>query len=94
MCAILVSKMIVKSAYPEKGVPSTDLLYRKHEDIYLSTQATLTMIHVTQGKVATLMPVAFCGYHNPVREPTFYGSYPAGQYIGESVRIPPNLQKE
>ena len=93
MCAILVSKMATKSVHPPEKVLSMDLPNRKQQDIYLSTQATLKFMHCNLGKSSTVIPVAFCGYHNPLREPTFYGCYPAGQWIGESVRIPPSRIK-
>jgi hypothetical protein len=80
--------------HPVEDTQSKDLTLRKQQDVYLSTQATLTMMHFNRGKISTLMPVAFCGYHNPRREPTFYGCYPAGELIGECVRIPPNFVKE
>jgi hypothetical protein len=94
MCATLVSKMATATIHPVEDTQSKDLKLRKQQDVYLSTQATLTMMCFNRGKISTLMPVAFCGYHNPLREPTFYGCYPAGELIGESVRIPPNFVKE
>ena len=37
------------------------------------------------------IPVAFCGIHNPSREPTFRGLYPAGKYITHDVMKIPAL---
>lgn len=93
MCAILFSKMSTKSVHPPEKEHNIDLPNRKQQDIYLSTQATLKFMHCNRGKSSTVIPVAFCGYHNPLREPTFYGCYPAGLWIGESVRIPPTRVK-
>lgn len=42
------------------------------------------------GKCFNLLPVAFCGIHNPKREPSLYGMYPGGINLGsKSMRIPP-----
>jgi hypothetical protein len=45
-------------------------------------------------KSSTLVPLAFCGIHNPERDPSLYGSYPAGLHFDESVlRIPPKRKR-
>jgi hypothetical protein len=41
-------------------------------------------------KCFNLLPVAFCGIHNPKREPSLYGMYPGGSNLdSKSMRIPP-----
>jgi hypothetical protein len=41
-------------------------------------------------KCFNLLPVAFCGIHNPKREPSLYGMYPGGINLdSKSMRIPP-----
>lgn len=42
----------------------------------------------------SLVPLAFCGIHNPNRDPSLYGCYPAGHYFDEkNLRIPPKRKR-
>jgi len=53
-------------------------------DVHLSKQYTLTLVDVKHGKdsdcdaTSSIVPVAFCGLHNPERESEFYGRLPGG----------------
>lgn len=41
---------------------------------------------------AIVLPVCFCGIHNPKRDRSLYGLYPGGQLIdGQVLRVPPRL---
>jgi hypothetical protein len=88
------------------GIASTDngvspLETTKMKDSLLCNEFTLTALKykATKGaygknpgeKQLGLIPVAFCGIHNPKREQRFYGMYPKGLHMDVStVRIPPS----
>ena len=42
---------------------------------------------------AIVLPVCFCGIHNPKRDRSLYGLYPGGQLIdGQVLRLPPRMK--
>ena len=60
-----------------------DLEERRIQDIHLCKQYTLTLAEVNHdggagSTVATIVPVAFCGLHNPQREAELIGCLPGG----------------
>lgn len=60
-----------------------DLEERRTRDIHLCKQYTLTLAEVNHdggagSTVATIVPVAFCGLHNPQREAELIGCLPGG----------------
>jgi hypothetical protein len=64
-------------------------------DSQLCNQYTLTMmkcmIEEEGGKESTtILPVVFCGFHNPIRDTSLYGCYPCGGLIGDAMRVPPS----
>jgi len=74
MCAVLSSKLRQDNNYVENGKT-----HRKEKDKYLSKSYTLTLISVRRQNESSnvnsesVVPVAFCGLHNPLREEEFYG---------------------
>lgn len=67
-------------------------------DAFFCSQHQLSMLHTTFcgggfpgiGCLA-MLPVAFCGYHNPRRRDDFYGLYPGGSILEfGAMRIPPD----
>ena len=73
----------------------------KEEDKKLCRQYTLAFAKCwipgsNSGAVgsATLLPVCFCGIHNPRRDRSLYGLYPGGDHIDEHImRVPPRQPK-
>ena len=57
-------------------------------DEHLCSRFTLDVLQC--GK--SLLPVGFCGYHNPMRDGTLYGCYPGG--MGAAMRIPAYRETE
>jgi hypothetical protein len=69
---------------------------KRELDAYLCTQFTLSMMKTSfvdnrKSLVgdSTTLPVAFCGYHNPMRLPDCCGLYPEGCNMENAMRIPP-----
>lgn len=64
-----------------------DFEERKASDIYLCKQYTLNLVETKHGEdshfdaASTIVPVAFCGLHNPDRELELYGCLPGGDII-------------
>jgi hypothetical protein len=74
--------------------------YAKMEDFQFCKEYSLTALNCLSiegrmgkdpgGKCFNLLPIAFCGIHNPKREPSLYGIYPGGINLdSKSMRIPP-----
>ena len=69
------------------------------EDAYLCRQYSLRFAKCSvpggtsgapQPSSSSVLPVCFCGIHNPNRDRSLYGLYPGGKYIDEQVmRVPP-----
>ena len=90
---------------PEASLVSNLLRDAKKNDCRLCKQFTLAAIDCftvtgSQGKDPgnqhfRVLPVAFCGIHNPKRDRAFYGLYPGGCHLGNSaMRIPPSVTHE
>jgi hypothetical protein len=74
--------------------------YAQVEDSKLCKEYSLTALNCLSiegrmgkdpgDKCFNLLPVAFCGIHNPKREPSLYGMYPGGINLDfKTMRIPP-----
>ena len=69
------------------------------EDKYLCSQYSLRFAKCAipggtgktpQSPSSSVLPVCFCGIHNPSRDRSLYGLYPGGKFIDEQVmRVPP-----
>ena len=69
------------------------------EDKYICSQYSLRFAKCVipggtgkapQSPSSSVLPVCFCGIHNPSRDRSLYGLYPGGKFIDEQVvRIPP-----
>ena len=74
MCAVLSSKLRQDNSHTENVKSS-----RKEKDIDLSKIYTLTLVNVqrqnerTNISSGTVVPLAFCGLHNPLRDEELYG---------------------
>lgn len=101
MCALLVSKLTWQSSRPRKspqaGLQSSPRSPQILKDLDLASRFTLTVVDCEAvqkgpGKDRLLqIPVCFCCFHNPMREPSLYGIYPGGEHIDERVlRVPPH----
>ena len=70
----------------------------RERDAYLCSQHQLSMLHTTfrgggcsDMGCSTMLPVALCGYHNPLRRDDYYGLYPGGSIVEfGAMRIPPD----
>ena len=91
MCSLLASKIATSEA-AQSEMPSDKLERMNILDSQLCKQYTLTMMKCTVGDEeefkTTILPVAFCGLHNPIRDTSLYGCYPCGGLIGDTMRIP------
>jgi len=101
MCATLVTRLMVETQDvkdEEKSRNDHNLSHKKRIDLDLCQRYTLEVIEVTreEGLYGSLsgtekscvIPVGFCGIHNPNREPSFYGSHPAGNQFSSMISIP------
>lgn len=91
MCALLASKM--ETSEITHGEMPSDILERMNVlDSQQCKEYTLKMMkcHVgeNENRITKVLPVAFCGFHNPARETSLFGCYPCGGILGESMRIP------
>ena len=91
MCALLASKMAASETRQVDA--SSDVLERMNGvDSQLCKEYTLTMMKCQVGesenRITKVLPVAFCGFHNPTRDTSLFGCYPCGGILGESMRIP------
>ena len=91
MCGLLASKIATSEA-TEEEMPANKLERMNILDSQLCKQYTLTMMKCTVDSKAScetkVLPVAFCGFHNPIRDTSLYGCYPCGGVVGEAMRIP------
>ena len=80
MCATLATRLRVGGE-----TVSNDILDRKKlVDMELCQRYTLNVIELTRiegslgnlpgGERSSILPLGFCGIHNPERDPAFYGS--------------------
>jgi hypothetical protein len=107
MCALLSSKLLEESrqsytAKKEEEHEDIALEKVKRSDRELCTQYTLTALNCegVEGEIgkdpggtrSLTIPVAFCGIHNPMREPSFYGMYPGGRHTDTKNAIVPPLK--
>jgi hypothetical protein len=90
MCAVIAS---VGAELRYKSLSQSG---KRELDAYLCTQFTLSMMKTSfvdsrKSLVgdSTTLPVAFCGYHNPMRLPDCCGLYPEGCNMENAMRIPP-----
>jgi hypothetical protein len=102
MCALIATKLSEKH-YKEPVASATDDLERvKERDFYLARLYSLVVLRCTRlervsgrggetTEKGSILPVAFCGLHNPNREPTFCGCYPCGAFISSAMRVPPEF---
>ena len=83
----------------------SDIDRARKEDIDLCSQYTLTFASVngvtnSYGKDPgiqrkAMLPILFCGIHNPKRDDSFYGLYPGGEHLdGGALVIPRCLECE
>lgn len=91
--AINGSSRLRQSPLKQKSQAKDDPLERlKRDDAYLSSLYTFEMIECNQiagdTNASTVLPVAFCGIHNPNRESTLYGCYPGGLHMEKAIRVP------
>lgn len=92
-------KDAIKQAQLVAPSPDRRLETLVEDDKYLCRQFSLRFVKVAipgdsaelpQPPVSSVLPVCFCGVHNPRRDRSLYGLYPGGKYIDEQVmRIPP-----
>ena len=91
MCALLASKIATSEAM-ENELPSDQLERINVLDSQLCKHYTLTImkctVKETEEPITKVLPVAFCGFHNPGRETSLFGCYPCGGILGENMRIP------
>lgn len=91
MCGLLASKIATSEA-TEEEMPANKLERMNILDSQLCKQYTLTMMKCTVDSKAScetkVLPVAFCGFHNPIRDTSLYGCYPCGGMVGDAMRIP------
>eukprot|EP00536_Pseudo-nitzschia_multiseries_P014865 jgi/Psemu1/246401/estExt_Genewise1.C_7780013 len=97
MCALASSLMTQTSidASSKCGSKPLDQIAKaKKRDRELCSQHTLTFASVrgknSAGNFETIIPVFFCGIHNPAREKSFYGFYPGGSMmdVEKVLKIP------
>lgn len=101
MCATLVTRFIVETQdvkYEGKSRNEHNLNRKKRIDLDLCHRYTLEMIETTReegcygsipgGEKVNIIPLAFCGIHNPKREPSFYGSHSTGDHFSSMMSIP------
>ena len=108
MCALLSSKLAEERCQPHKttkkeSVGENSAEKAKDEDSKLCTKFTLTALHckAEEGAIgkdpgeirSVTVPVGFCGIHNPLREPSFYGVYPGGTYLDPETMVVPSVNK-
>ena len=83
-----------------QGHVEDEMTLARKIDVHLCTQYTLTAakcvaVEGAKGRDPGMecfssVPVAFCGIHNPKRDPSFFGMYPGGQHLdGSIMRVPP-----
>lgn len=92
MCALLASQA---ASLNQKSDAATETAAER--DAFLCTQYSLSMIDACVSQqtgsipVASnrLLPVGFCGHHNPNRQADFSGLYPGGGYLADAMRVPP-----
>ena len=98
MCAKVVSTVasMHKTDAPMSSTHDLDETLRVDKE--LASQYSLTTMRVTpkaskkiKGSTPLIVPLAFCGFHNPNREASFYGGYPGSDYIGECMRLPSTI---
>jgi hypothetical protein len=100
MCAIIASlaaKVDRNSNANETANPPEESVKAAEDDAFLCTQYRLSMIETSWAETtgstpracSRVLPVAFCGYHNPDRQADFSGLYPGNCYLGGAMRIPP-----
>jgi len=78
---------------PEEAMKESNI-----NDAELCNQYTLQLMKVSRtaggfGSIpgmskSTIVPVAFCGLHNPKRDPSLYGCPPAGYLLNSAIDIP------
>jgi hypothetical protein len=97
MCGIIAS--LAASADRDSNGSETKEESEKaaEHDAFLCTQYRLAMIDTswteptgsTPKARSRILPVGFCGYHNPDRQADFAGLYPGNCYVANAMRIPP-----
>jgi hypothetical protein len=71
----------------------------RKEDVDLCSQYTLTFASIngttnSYGKDPgiqrkAMLPILFCGIHNPKRDDSFYGLYPGGEHLEDGALVIP-----
>lgn len=96
-CALLVTHLRVTKH--NLNIPG-DFKEEKKKDIELCQEYTLSLTQIrrvenvrsainrTVQEKSYIIPVAFCGFHNPSREDSFYGCPPCADGISDFMRIP------
>jgi len=93
MCAVIASKMSVTEA--NQTVKKRSRMSRQNselneEDIKLCHEYTLQLVHLSMSEsvgdnaneentTSKVVPIAFCGLHNPRRDASFFGCLPGGR---------------
>lgn len=95
-CALIASKVAgIKHSYRNNDPLEIDAFLSTQHELSMLRTSFLTRTsdsHPLLGKT-TIIPVAFCGYHNPKRQADFFGLYPGGCYLGGgAMRIPPRRE--
>jgi len=80
MCALI---SVVEDGRLHGTIPPESAATRIIRDERLCGLFTLDILQCNE----SLVPVGFCGFHNPARERFLYGCYPGG--IGTAMRVPP-----
>lgn len=93
-CAVLATRL-------KKNVciPGLSLAKERFQDLELSNQYTLSLSEIRRTENVNrnlqkgeeksyIVPIAFCGLHNPKREESFYGCPPCCEGLQEFIRIP------
>lgn len=105
MCALLSSMTSqsineVRHEKPESNTTSDNITNAKNHDIDLCSQYTLTFASVRGSaqsfgkdpgaRCESILPIVFCGIHNPGRDQSFHGLYPGGKNtnLEQAFKIP------
>lgn len=91
MCAVLATRLRKEVSFV-RGL-SFSLVKERIQDLNLSDQYTLSLSEIKfytkdSFEESCIVPIAYCGLHNPKREESFYGCPPCGEGLNKFIRIP------
>ena len=82
-CRVRFHPMCARITLVDDDARNGEIPRGKEKDYRLCGRFTLEVLQCDK----RLVPVGFCGFHNPMRERTLYGCYPGG--LGTVMRVPP-----